>query len=184
MKPLPNHRKRRFYCRRCGQEAIGTRTGPHVDHRPTAIKSGEALWGQDDPTSPVDRAAGRKLRHASAPRRYPSGLPRAANPSQTPQAPPAYSAHREHGFQAIVNAVGGSAAEAADIGSSVHDEIDNGRIPAMTCSDSPLISQFLVSTPPALTAASTSLLTPGIDDVSKSDKSPQKPTLRSVGKWV
>lgn len=66
----------------------------------------------------------------------------------------AYSAHREHGFQAIVNAVGGSAAEVADIGSSVHDEIDNGRIPAMTCSDSPLISRFLVSTPPALTAAS------------------------------
>jgi len=59
----------------------------------------------------------------------------------------AYSAHREHGFQAIVNAVGGSAPEAADIGSRVHDEIDNGRIPAMTCSDSPLISQFLVSTP-------------------------------------
>jgi hypothetical protein len=44
----------------------------------------------------------------------------------------AYSAHREHGFQAIVNAVGVPAAEAADIGSSVHDEIDNGQIPAMT----------------------------------------------------
>ena len=44
----------------------------------------------------------------------------------------AYSAHREHGFHSIVNAVVVSAAEAADMGSSVHDEIDNRRTPAMT----------------------------------------------------
>jgi hypothetical protein len=43
----------------------------------------------------------------------------------------AYSADREHGFHANVNAWGVSAAAAADVGSSVHDEIDNRRIPTM-----------------------------------------------------
>jgi hypothetical protein len=47
----------------------------------------------------------------------------------------AYSAQSERRFHAIVNAVGVSAAEAADIGSGVHDGIDNGRISAMPCSD-------------------------------------------------
>jgi hypothetical protein len=37
----------------------------------------------------------------------------------------AYSAQRERRFHAIVNAWGVSAAAAADVGSSVHDEIDN-----------------------------------------------------------
>jgi hypothetical protein len=37
----------------------------------------------------------------------------------------AYSAQSERRFHAIVNALGAAAAAAADLGSSVHDEIDN-----------------------------------------------------------
>src|SRR5260370_41686399 len=48
----------------------------------------------------------------------------------------AYSAQSERRFHAIVNALRVSAAEAANIGSGVHDDIGDGRIPAMTCSDS------------------------------------------------
>ena len=48
----------------------------------------------------------------------------------------AYSAQSERRFHAIVNARRVSAAAAADIGSSVHEDIVDGRIPAMTCSDS------------------------------------------------
>jgi hypothetical protein len=48
----------------------------------------------------------------------------------------AYSAQRERGFHAIVNARWVSAAEAADMGSGVHDPIGDGRFPAMTRSDS------------------------------------------------
>jgi hypothetical protein len=36
-----------------------------------------------------------------------------------------FRVERERGFHAIVNARGASAAAAADLGSSVHDEIDN-----------------------------------------------------------
>jgi hypothetical protein len=48
----------------------------------------------------------------------------------------AYSAQSERRFQAIVNGLRVSAAEAADIGLSVHDGTGDGRISAMTCSNS------------------------------------------------
>jgi hypothetical protein len=48
----------------------------------------------------------------------------------------AYSAESERGFHAIVNSRCVSGAVDTDMGSSVHDEICDGRIPAMPCSDS------------------------------------------------
>ncbi len=48
----------------------------------------------------------------------------------------AYSAQSERGFHAIVNARCVSRAKDTDMGSSVHDDIGDGRIPAMPCSDS------------------------------------------------
>jgi hypothetical protein len=48
----------------------------------------------------------------------------------------AYSAQSERRFHLIVNRRLASAAEAADIGSGVHDDISDGRIPLMTRSDS------------------------------------------------
>jgi len=41
----------------------------------------------------------------------------------------------ERRFHVIVNAAWMSAAEAADIGSGVHAGIDNGQVPAISCSD-------------------------------------------------
>ena len=43
----------------------------------------------------------------------------------------AYSAESERGFHAIVNSRCVSEAEDTDMGSSVHDDIVDGRIPAM-----------------------------------------------------
>jgi hypothetical protein len=48
----------------------------------------------------------------------------------------AYSGQSERGFHAIVNARCVSRAKDTDMGSSVHDDIGDGRIPAMPCSDS------------------------------------------------
>jgi hypothetical protein len=46
------------------------------------------------------------------------------------------AAQSERGFQAIVNARCVSRAKDTDMGSSVHDDIGDGRIPAMPCKDS------------------------------------------------
>ena len=48
----------------------------------------------------------------------------------------AYSAESERGFHVIVNSWCVSGAEDTDMGSSVHDDIGDRRIPAMPCSDS------------------------------------------------
>ena len=48
----------------------------------------------------------------------------------------AYSAESERGFHVIVNSRCVSGADDTDMGSSVHDDIGDGRIPAMPCSDS------------------------------------------------
>jgi hypothetical protein len=50
--------------------------------------------------------------------------------------PTAYSGERERRFHAIVNVQQVSAAEAADVGSGVHDNIGEPSIPAVTYSDS------------------------------------------------